>query len=280
MSDHAYHHWFGLGGVPPHDNPSAYRWERRLHPAMIVAALLAIPAFYLEEVAGSPVSRGMGWGIEAFVFLAFGAELLWMLRLTHHKVRYLVINWLSLFIVLSAGLSLAGWGTEWVPLIRLIRLALVAMLLARMLGALRNLFSPEGLPYLFAFALVLLLVAGAGFYWLEPTVGSYAEGVWLAFTSGTTVGYGDIVPTAAASRLFAVFMVLLGYALMSVVTAVIVSFFIGEDEKRLRREMHRDIKQLRDEVARLREELRQREGSGAEGAGQGKENAPPAAKEG
>jgi len=122
--------------------------------------------------------------------------------------------------------------------------------------SLRRLFSPSGTLYLFGLAAATLGMAGAGFYWFEPTVTSYADGLWLAFESGATVGYGDLVPTTPASRLFAAFMVLLGYALMSLVTASIAAVFVGEDEKVLRREMHHDIKQLRDEVAALHAELR------------------------
>lgn len=38
---HAVYRWTGLGGVPPHDRPAAYAWERRLHWPMVLAALLA-----------------------------------------------------------------------------------------------------------------------------------------------------------------------------------------------------------------------------------------------
>ena len=84
---------------------------------------------------------------------------------------------------------------------------------------------------------------------------SSADGLWLAFVSGATVGYGDIVPTTAASRIFAVFMVLLGYAMLSLVTASIAAMFVGDDEKQLRREMHRDIRSLQIEVRHLREAI-------------------------
>ncbi len=93
--------------------------------------------------------------------------------------------------------------------------------------------------------------AGAGFYWLDPSIHSYAEGLWLAFVTAATVGYGDVVPTTPASRVLAVIIVVIGLALLSVVTASVAAFFIGEDEKLLRREMHNDIRHLRDEVARL-----------------------------
>ena len=73
----------------------------------------------------------------------------------------------------------------------------------------------------------------------------------LAFVTGATIGYGDFVPTTTASRLFAGLMVVLGFTLFSLVTASIAAFFIGEDEKLLRREMHQDIHKLRDDIAQL-----------------------------
>jgi len=37
-------------------------------------------------------------------------------------------------------------------------------------------------------------------------------------------------------------MVILGFTILSVVTASLAAFFIGEEEKELRREMHQDIR--------------------------------------
>jgi voltage-gated potassium channel len=93
--------------------------------------------------------------------------------------------------------------------------------------------------------------------------GNFGDAVWWAIVTVATVGYGDLVPTTPSSRLFAAFMVLLGYALMSLVTGAIAAAFVGEDEKRLRRELHEDIKRLRNEVELLRAAL------------QGKAETPP-----
>jgi voltage-gated potassium channel len=98
-------------------------------------------------------------------------------------------------------------------------------------------------------------VSGGGFYWLEPNVHSYADGLWLAFTTAATVGYGDIVPSVAASRVFAVFIVLLGFAVFSVVTATIAALFVGEDERIFEKQLHGDIRALRQEIEGLRKEL-------------------------
>ena len=204
--------WIGMGGVPSHDSPRAYRWERRLHWLMIGVALLSIPAFLFETTPAFVALKRLGLTLDVFILVAFSAELLWMLWVTQQRALFLV----------------------------------------RIIGSLRNLFSPTAVPYVLGLGVVNLAIAGAGFYWLEPTVESYGDGLWLAFTSGATVGYGDIIPTTPASRIFAALMVLVGYAILSMVTASIAAFFVGEDEKHLRRETHHDIKALREEVTQLR----------------------------
>jgi voltage-gated potassium channel len=243
--------WLGMAGVPPHDSPSAYLWERRLHGVMLGFALLAIFGFYLTEVETLPELRAVGHLLEWAVLLGFAAELVIMLAVTRQKLRYLLGNWLDVLIVSAAALSVAGHDAEWVAWTRLLRMATVGMVLARAGAEIRTLFSPGGLPYILGFAVLAMLVAGAGFYWLDPSIGSYTEGLWLAFVTAATVGYGDVVPTTPASRVLAVIIVIIGLALLSMVTASVAAFFIGEDEKLLRREMHTDIRHLREEVARL-----------------------------
>jgi voltage-gated potassium channel len=243
--------WLGMAGVPAHDEPRAYAWERRLHGVMLGLALLAIFAFYLTEFEPLAQLRTAGHVLEWVVFLGFATELVIMLAITRQKLRYLLGNWLDVLIVLAAGLALAGHGAQWVAWMRLLRMATVGMILARAGGEIRKLFSPGGLPYILGFAVLAILLAGAGFYWLDPSIGSYAEGFWLAFVTAATVGYGDVVPTTPASRVLAVIIVIIGLALLSMVTASVAAFFIGEDEKLLRREMHTDIRHLRAEVTRL-----------------------------
>lgn len=108
--------------------------------------------------------------------------------------------------------------------------------------------------------LILLIAAGAFFYWIDPQIHSLHDGIWLAFTTGATVGYGDLVPSTTASRLFAGLMVLLGFALLSIFTAGIAALLVGEDERRLEHEFHHDIRALRKEVQALRAELTERVG--------------------
>jgi len=104
-------------------------------------------------------------------------------------------------------------------------------------------------------AVLAWLLSGLGFYFLEPTIHSFGEGLWLAFVSASTVGYGDLVPTTTSSKIFAVLMVFVGFGMFSMIIAVISAYFVGEDEKVINQKLVDDIQSLHKEIRLLREEL-------------------------
>jgi voltage-gated potassium channel len=231
--------------VGPHERGRAVVWEQRLHAPMVAIACLVLAAFLLEAFGSRPLPRLVGMAVDIGVIVAFAAELCWMLYLVRRKGHYLARNWLTPLIVVSGVMSALGAHTEWLALGRIARLAVFGELLALLLMSPRPAFLPRILPYVIGFAIVSHVLAGAGFYFLDPSIHSFADGVWLAFVTGTTVGYGDMVPTTWPARVFAAFMVLVGFTLLSVITASIVAYFLGEEDKRLRRELRHDILELR-----------------------------------
>ena len=261
--------WLGLNGVPPGEHARAYALERKLHPLMIGIALLAIPSFYLEDLQPGHPHRLLGVTMDALIFGAFALETLVMAAMCRQRLRYLRYNWLNLFIVLASGLALLGLDSEWIPLVRLARATYVGLVFARMLGGLRRMLTRNAVAYAFALGSGAVLVAGLGFYWLEPTVHSFDDGLWLAFSTAATIGFGDIVPTTTASRILAVLVVVVGYAVFSLITASVAAFLIGETEKKLEHEIYRDMRALRTEIQHLRNDIAALRGQPAEPSGPG-----------
>jgi len=254
--------WIGLAGTGPDDNERARQWQQRLHWLMVAIALLALPAYMLDsaEQQNHPAWHTIAGVLDAVIFCAFFAEIVWMTRLSSFPARYVSENWLNAVIVIGSLASLLGATTEWIALVRVLRVAVAGLVLIRALAEFRVLFTRRGAPLLVGTAFLILLAAGGMFYWLEPTVNNYWDGLWLAFVTGTTIGYGDIVPTTPAARVFAAFMVLTGVSLVTLFTANVVAFFVGRDEVEMRRELHREIVQLRRDLAHLvdAEEVRMR----------------------
>ena len=123
----------------------------------------------------------------------------------------------------------------------------------------------RGLIYSLGLCLLILLLGGIGFWWMEPGIHTLQDGLWLAFTTAATVGYGDLVPRTSVGRAFSVLVVLLGLAVLSLVTASLAALFVepeGEQEERqIERELMRELHALRRQVAALQDRLDRHNGA-------------------
>jgi voltage-gated potassium channel len=250
----------GLGGVSENDSERARSWSVRFDRLMILLAVLMMP--FLVVIVDGSVG---GWHdrllniLEWLVLIVFTFESLTLLILSNNRSNYFLNNWLNFLIILFAALSLIGlMHGVWLAAARILRIVSILFLTLRGLLATGRWFLARGIPLAIGFALVAWLFSGLGFYLLEPTVDSFGEGLWLAFVSMSTVGYGDIVPTTPPSRLFAIIMVFVGFGLFSMAIAVISAYLVGEDDKLDNDRIHQDIVNLRSEIKQLREELHQR----------------------
>lgn len=246
----------GLAGIAADERAIVHQVYRVLHWLMMLVTLVAAVAFYLDEVAKDPAVQGMARAIDMVVLVSYLLELLVLLLLVRNKLRYLRENWLNSVLLITLTLGATADADDWLVLLRLLRLTTIGLLIARLSLGLRSL-TPSSAPFLLLLFAGLMGASGLVFSWIEPTVHNFGQGLWLAFTSAATVGYGDLVPTTTASKLFSAILVVTGVSLLSMATASLAAFFIGKEEQRLRHELHRDVKLL---VARLeRMELRQQQ---------------------
>jgi voltage-gated potassium channel len=234
-----------------------FTWFSR--PFLLFGLVLTIPAFYLMLWHGDDKAQLLGQFIYVVSALMLAIDSIWNWYRSRLRVRKSGKLILDGVIILGCVMCALPSDLHWSVFEWLLRLGLCALILLRIATLVLQHIQPSQLVQMIGLALVMLSTAGAGFYWLEPSVVSYADGVWLAFTTIATVGYGDIVPSTPASKIFAVFIVLLGYAVFSIVTANIAALFVGEEEEIIERELHEDIRALHQEVVALREQLRSHE---------------------
>ncbi len=242
---------------PPREGLRARAVERRWRWPVLLVLSATIPAFYAELLDNvRPVAATFAYGLAAVVT---AAALLHTALLSGSVRRHLNHNPLDILLVL--GLSAAAWlpPSSVSTLALLFRLAVAFMTLVRMVWAIQHLITRGGLAYMLLTAAAVLALCGIGFWWLEPKALSLADGLWLAFTTAATVGYGDIVPSTPASKIFSVFVVMLGYGVLSLVTAAIATKWIETEERMIEREilrdLHRQMDSLRQEIAGLRGDL-------------------------
>jgi voltage-gated potassium channel len=225
---------------------------RRLELAALIAT---IPAFYLALLSLQPLVARALYALAC----AASAAVVWTeshrsppghpdeSRPAGHPLGLLLSAALALSALLPPGDALDLVG---------VRLVTAVLIVLRMGESTRPWFWRGSLPHLLTSALGVLGLCGLGFWWLEPQAHTFGGGLWLAFTTAATVGYGDIVPSTPAAKIFAVFVVLMGFAVLSLVTAAIAAMWVKSEERKIEhemlRELHRELRTIRAELATLR----------------------------
>ena len=117
----------------------------------------------------------------------------------------------------------------------------------------------QGMAYSLLLAVAILGLGGVGFWLIDPRIETLTDGLWLAFTTAATVGYGDHVPSTLGSKLFSVGVVLLGLAVLSLVTASLSALLLQREvqaeERQIERDLLHEIHQLQQQVQALHQEV-------------------------
>ncbi len=217
---------------------------------LAVTALIFLVAYSWEvigDLKGPPgdVAEAVIWATWA----VFVADYIVMLVLAESRWRWFYTHLFDLLVVALPMLR---------PL-RLLRLVTIATVLQRTVG---RAFRGRVLVYVVGAASLLVYIAALAVLDAERghggTIRSLGDGLWWAFVTITTVGYGDEVPVTDAGRLVAVGVMLGGIALIGVVTATFASWIVervGESEAAEEVITRSEVEALTREVAALRQLL-------------------------
>ncbi|MBU1214132.1 MAG: potassium channel family protein [Gammaproteobacteria bacterium] len=241
-------HLLGIAGVSEKENDEARLWAQRLEWPMVGVALWIVLQWYLEETGGIShvVARVADW----LVWLAFLLETVLLTAQVRDKRRYLFGNWLNLLII-TAGFPYFWQFAPLIGLLRSVRLVLVVALLLRMSRSARKLLSQHKLGTTLIVAFCAMVLSGIIMSRVDPSIGDVWDGMWWAWVTMATVGYGDVVPHTGAGRLFASLVVLFGVVLISLLTANLAAFFIGGDVEKIETEEKESERLLKVISARL-----------------------------
>ncbi|MDT0342600.1 potassium channel family protein [Streptomyces litchfieldiae] len=230
------------------------RWERRTEIPLLALALLFGVAYAVPVVAPESAGwvRDLCHGVEWAVWAAFALDYLTRLLLSRDRWAF----------VRGHPLALVAVALPLIQPLRLLRLVAALLLVgqrARMAPQIRvTTYVAGSCAGLLMFGSVAVLeverdMPGSGIH-------SLGDAVWWAFTTMTTVGYGDTAPVTGPGRVLAVGLMLSGIALLGVVTANIAAWFIARferDDAELGRqtaaiaELTAEVRELRQQVAEL-----------------------------
>jgi voltage-gated potassium channel len=140
--------------------------------------------------------------------------------------------------------------------LRLLRLARLTGFLGRGIQSIRAILGKRGLNYVLLVVVALVFVAGALMREFEhgvegSNIASFPDALWWAATTITTVGYGDRFPVTSAGRGVAVVLMIVGIALLGIVTASIAAFFVEQEQKPEQADLVAELRAIRERLEAL-----------------------------
>lgn len=195
----------------------------------MMAAGLWLVALWYQGVASPEAFESRH--LEMALWSMFVIETGVLTILVDNRARYLRNNWMNVVIILI-GLPLFLGLNTYSGIMRLVRILILIDLSMHMGSSIQRLLSQNSLGPTFAGSAIVIFMAGFMIAGIDPAFKSASEGIWWAWVTVTTVGYGDLVPATNIGRIFAGILILVGLGLISLLTASIAAMSIEKAEAR------------------------------------------------
>lgn len=230
----------GLMGVHPNERQVALTAARVFEAPMLLLAGWIVIDWYLQMRQPEPgdyaTSDWLIWGF-------FLVETSVLTLLVQNKLSYLKTNWVNLLIIVFSFPVLWDAFPEAAGF-RVLRLVVLFSIFVQASRTLQQVLSRHHLGSTLVASFFVMVVAGTLMSMIDPNVKTPLDGIWWAWVTVTTVGYGDIVPASNAGRLFGSFLILLGIGLFTMLTASFAAFFMAQEEKDMIKEEGKNIKRM------------------------------------
>ena len=226
----------------------AHREDLLLRVERITEFPLMVMAFIMIPLLVGPWLWDMPPRVEStflvldyFIWALFAIDLIIKLVIAPHRGQYLKKHWLEVLVVV-------------VPFFRPLRILRLFVFGTRAWVGMRRLVNRD---FLLVYGIGLVIIAATIVTTVErgpdATITSFADALWWAIVTITTVGYGDEIPVTLAGRAVAFVLMLGGIAFFSGVTANLASFMIRS--KNDSHTPHTDMTPLIEEIRSLKEEI-------------------------
>jgi voltage-gated potassium channel len=219
--------------------------------SLVTVAVMAMPWV-------RPATKDIAFFVDTLICMVFLIDFVRSLVKAPRKLEYLKWGWMDLL-----G-SLPAW-----PMFRFFRLwrfvrAIRILRRTSMQRLWRTVVErPAGSSLMLLTLFGIVLLGLASYFVLvaeirdpDANITSSVDAIWWSIVSVTTVGYGDRYPVTESGRIVAIFLMIGGIGLFSVLTSYLSSTFIGagdEQENELR-EVRRElteVKQVLDELSQI-----------------------------
>lgn len=227
--------FFGIGGLDHTERPRIRRTAALFETLLLGVAFWLPIQWYLEIT--HQITPGHALLLDWLVWAAFASETLILTLLVKRKIRYLATNWLNLVLIIAI-FPLLWQSLPHFAALRFFRVIMILRLTLPWMHMARKFLSRNHLGITLIVTIVVTCLSGLLLAAFDPGIKTPFDGIWWAWETVTTVGYGDVLPSSTFGRLIAIFVMLLGLGIFSLLTANLSAFLIGQDKSK--KQHHRD----------------------------------------
>lgn len=230
---------------------ASQRVEQWTAMPLLVLSLLVIPILLIPNLVDlPPAAQSALIAADWMIWVAFVAEYVTRLSLAIEHGRYFREHLLDLAFVALPFLR---------PL-RALRVLRVGTATAVAVERYRARIISRAALFAAGTAVIVVLVAAAVVLDIEghnpdANINDFGDAVWWAITTITTVGYGDRYPVTGAGRAVAGGLMLIGIAVIGVVTASVAAWLVRQDQQPGQARERSEIRALHEEIHALREQV-------------------------
>jgi voltage-gated potassium channel len=226
-----------------HREELLHRIERITEMPLLILSFVMIPLLIGPLVWElTPQEEVTFLALDYFIWALFAVDLIIKVAVSTHRLNYLRRHWLEVLVVV-------------VPFFRPLRILRIFIFGSRAWVGARRLVN---IDFILVYGIGLVIIAATVAASVEggegATIHSFADALWWAVVTITTVGYGDMVPVTLVGRAVAFILMLGGIAFFSGVTANLASFLVRshDTEKKAMSQLVKEMEGLRQEMAKLR----------------------------
>lgn len=218
----------GIAGVSEQESHAVRRTGRLFEFGLLLIAIWLPIEWYAEShhLLSNLFYQLTHW----VIWLSFVAETVVLTFLVKRKTYFLATNWVNLAIIVL--LFPLYWPHQYLTTaVRIIRICLMFRFLVPWLEFSTDFLSRNHLGTTLLVAFALTTAGGLTVAAFDPGIPNAFAGIWWAWQTITTVGYGDAVPSSILGRVIAILIMVFGIGLLAVLTANFSAFFLARNEK-------------------------------------------------
>ncbi|SHO49270.1 potassium channel family protein [Anaerocolumna xylanovorans] len=137
-------------------------------------------------------------------------------------------------------------------LAKLLSLSIVGAFPRKAFRKIKIFINTNGLKNVIILTALAIFLGAVGIMYTEKM--TFEDGLWWAFVTATTVGYGDLSPSTDLGRIIAAVLMIFGIGLIGSITSTITSYFLKANNKGVKEETLEMIKDRINNVANLSDE--------------------------